>query len=259
MGSEPDGPSIIGSKAENQYVGVQSGIMEPFARAGGAENAILVLDCRSLDWRTIPIPSNYAYIVADTMKSRRLSSGEYNKRRADCEEAVRLLSAHLPGLRSLRDVAPDTFNKLAGTCWCKSAPATSWKDCALWGDPLRKRDLPAGKLQSGAHQPEISMSFDPELISWFASRRISAVRRLARRLAAARSASSKSTPPTSFRSREVTTPPQASTRISTSATPPKAQVWIEWNGFRSIFFSTRSGYFSRSRLNHWAVWPNDSI
>jgi galactokinase len=114
-GLSPMERALLGQKAENQYVGVQSGIMDQFASACGEENAILVLDCRSLDWRTIPIPSNYAYIVADTMKSRRLSSGEYNKRRADCEEAVRLLSAQLPGLKSLRDVDPDTFNKLAGT------------------------------------------------------------------------------------------------------------------------------------------------
>ena len=114
-GLSPIERALLGQKAENQYVGVQSGIMDQFASACGEENAILVLDCRSLNWRTIPIPSNYAYIVADTMKSRRLSSGEYNKRRADCEEAVRLLSADLPGLKSLRDVAPDTFNKLAGT------------------------------------------------------------------------------------------------------------------------------------------------
>lgn len=114
-GLSPMERALLGQKAENQYVGVQSGIMDQFASACGEENAILVLDCRSLDWRTIPIPSNYAYIVADTMKSRRLSSGEYNKRRADCEEAVRLLSADLPGLKSLRDVAPNAFNKLAGT------------------------------------------------------------------------------------------------------------------------------------------------
>ncbi|MGI6259557.1 MAG: galactokinase [Anaerolineaceae bacterium] len=114
-GLSPMERALLGQKAENQYVGVQSGIMDQFASACGEENAILVLDCRNLDWRTIPIPSNYAYIVADTMKSRRLSSGEYNKRRADCEEAVRLLSAHLPGLKSLRDVTPDTFSKLAGT------------------------------------------------------------------------------------------------------------------------------------------------
>ncbi len=114
-GLSPMERALLGQKAENQYVGVQSGIMDQFASACGEENAILVLDCRSLDWRTIPIPANYAYIVADTMKSRRLSSGEYNKRRADCEEAVRLLSAHLPGLKSLRDIAPDTFNKLADT------------------------------------------------------------------------------------------------------------------------------------------------
>ena len=114
-GLSPMERALLGQKAENQYVGVQSGIMDQFASACGEENTILVLDCRSLNWRTIPIPANYAYIVADTMKSRRLSSGEYNKRRADCEEAVRLLSADLPGLKSLRDVAPNAFHKLAGT------------------------------------------------------------------------------------------------------------------------------------------------
>lgn len=113
-GLSPMERALLGQKAENQYVGVQSGIMDQFASACGEEDSILVLDCRSLDWRTIPLPANYAYIVADTKKSRRLSSGEYNKRRADCEEAVRLLAEHLPGLKSLRDIDLTTFNELSG-------------------------------------------------------------------------------------------------------------------------------------------------
>lgn len=112
-GLSPMERALLGQKAENDFVGVQSGIMDQFASACGEEDSILVLDCRSLDWRTIPIPANYAYIVADTMKSRHLSSGEYNKRRADCEEAVRLLSAYIPGIKSLRDVDVETFNNLA--------------------------------------------------------------------------------------------------------------------------------------------------
>ncbi len=112
-GLSPMERALLGQKAENQYVGVQSGIMDQFASACGEEDSILVLDCRSLDWHTIAIPANYAYIVADTMKSRRLRSGEYNKRRADCEEAVLLLSAYIPGLKSLRDVDIETFNQLA--------------------------------------------------------------------------------------------------------------------------------------------------
>lgn len=105
--------ALLGQKAENQYVGVQSGIMDQFASACGEADSILVLDCRDLTWRTIPIPSDYAFIVANTMKPRRLDAGDYNARRADCESALRLLERQLPGIKSLRDISLAKFNQLA--------------------------------------------------------------------------------------------------------------------------------------------------
>jgi galactokinase len=105
--------ALLGQKAENQYVGVNSGIMDQFASACGVENNLLLLDCRSLDWKTIPLPNNVAIVIADTMVRRKLTSGEYNKRRAACEEAVHLLQKYLPDIKSLRDVSVEDFSRFA--------------------------------------------------------------------------------------------------------------------------------------------------
>ncbi len=109
-GLSPMQRALLGKKAENLFVGVKSGIMDQFASACGRENSLLALDCRSLDYRSILLPVGYSYIVANTMKPRRLSSGEYNKRKADCEEAIRLLALFQPGLSSLREITSEYFH-----------------------------------------------------------------------------------------------------------------------------------------------------
>jgi galactokinase len=105
--------ALLGQKAENQYVGVNCGIMDQFASACGVENKLLLLDCRSLEWKTIPLSDDVSIVIADTSVRRKLTSGEYNKRRFACEEAVRLLKQDLPDIRSLRDVSVEEFNRFA--------------------------------------------------------------------------------------------------------------------------------------------------
>ncbi len=105
--------ALLGQKAENKYVGVNCGIMDQFASACGVENKLLLLDCRSLEWKTVPLPGSVSIVIADTTVRRKLTSGEYNKRRSACEEAVRLLKQDLPDIQSLRDVSVDDFNRLA--------------------------------------------------------------------------------------------------------------------------------------------------
>jgi galactokinase len=104
--------ALLAQKAENEYVGVKSGIMDQFASACGVAGKLLLLDCRSLEWRTLPLPEPVSIVVADTTVRRKLTSGEYNKRRAACEEAVRLLQQDLPTIQSLRDVSVEDFNRL---------------------------------------------------------------------------------------------------------------------------------------------------
>src|SRR5688500_14614828 len=97
--------ALLGQKAENQYVGVNCGIMDQFASACGIANHLLRLDCRSLEWQTIPLPKDISIVIADTTVRRKLTSGEYNKRRLACEEAVRLLKEDLTDIEALRDVS----------------------------------------------------------------------------------------------------------------------------------------------------------
>jgi galactokinase len=104
----------LGQKAENKYVGVNCGIMDQFASACGVADRLLYLDCRSLQWQTVPLSQDVAIVVADTTIRRKLTSGEYNNRRDACETAVSLLQDDLPGITALRDVSVEDFNRLAG-------------------------------------------------------------------------------------------------------------------------------------------------
>lgn len=103
--------ALLAQRAENQYVGVQSGIMDQFASACGMEGRLLMLDCRSLEWKTLPLPNHVSIVIADTSMRRKLTSGEYNKRRVACEEAVTLLQPHMPEIKSLRDVSVEDLNR----------------------------------------------------------------------------------------------------------------------------------------------------
>ncbi len=98
-------------KAENLYVGVNSGLMDQFASAFGVAGHALRFDTRSLEWEPVPVPAEAAIVIADSTVCRSLAGSAYNDRRRDCEEAVRLLGEHLPGLTSLRQVSPETLKQ----------------------------------------------------------------------------------------------------------------------------------------------------
>jgi len=91
--------------AENEFVGARCGIMDQFISALGQASHALMLDCRSLEATSLPIPSDVRLLVSNTGVKHQHAAGEYNARRRQCEEGVRLLSSALPGLQSLRDVS----------------------------------------------------------------------------------------------------------------------------------------------------------
>jgi galactokinase len=92
-------------RAENEFAGMRCGIMDQFiachARAGHA----LRLDCRTLGYELVPMQGGVEIVICNTIVKHHLGSGEYNVRRAQCEEAVRKLATVLPGIRALRDVS----------------------------------------------------------------------------------------------------------------------------------------------------------
>ena len=94
-------------RAENEFVGARVGIMDQFISAHGRAGHALMLDCRSLEFRLLAIPAGVALVVCNTGVKHSIAGGEYNARRAQCEQGVRLLSSVLPGIRALRDVPTD--------------------------------------------------------------------------------------------------------------------------------------------------------
>ncbi len=96
-------------RAENEYVGVMSGIMDQFASACGLEGHVLYLDTRSLEWSTYRLPPRTVIVMADSGVRRSLANSAYNERREACEQAVQLLKKYLPDIRALRDVSTVEF------------------------------------------------------------------------------------------------------------------------------------------------------
>jgi galactokinase len=97
----------IGQAAENRYVGMNCGIMDQFASAGCERGKALLLDCRSLETRPVPVPERAAVVVMDTGARRSLAGSAYNDRRAACERVVAGIGRRRDGLRALRDVTAE--------------------------------------------------------------------------------------------------------------------------------------------------------
>lgn len=136
--------ALLCQRAENEYVGVQCGLMDQFASACGRAGHALFLDCRSLEWQALPLPADAGIVIADTSVRRSLADSAYNERRQACQEAVRLLSRELPGIVSLRDVSPVDFNRQAA-----SLPATVARRARHVVEEIARTRLAVGLLTAG--------------------------------------------------------------------------------------------------------------
>ncbi|MCU1286073.1 MAG: UDP-galactose 4-epimerase [Acidobacteriales bacterium] len=96
--------ALMCQRAENEFVGARSGIMDQFISCHGREGHALMLDCRSLQFTEVPTPDSATIVICNTMVKHSIASGEYNTRRAECEKAVKQLASKILGLRSLRDL-----------------------------------------------------------------------------------------------------------------------------------------------------------
>jgi galactokinase len=106
---EPVAAARLAQRAENGWVGVQCGIMDQLVIASGLEGHALLIDCRHLTTRPIPLPPGTVVAVLDTSTRRGLVDSTYNERRARCEEATRRC-----GVRSLRDLSLAELEARAG-------------------------------------------------------------------------------------------------------------------------------------------------
>jgi len=94
----------LGQRAENQWIGVNCGIMDQLISAAGQADHALLIDCRSLETQPVPFPAGTAVVVLDTATRRGLVDSAYNERRSQCEAAAEFFQ-----VPALRDVDLEAF------------------------------------------------------------------------------------------------------------------------------------------------------
>ena len=108
LGITPLELAKLGQRAENNFVGMNCGIMDQFVNVFGEDRKVLKIDCRSLEYEYFPFERNdLAIVLCETETKRSLASSEYNVRRKQCETGVQVLRNHRPEIKSLRDVSLD--------------------------------------------------------------------------------------------------------------------------------------------------------
>lgn len=100
----PEAMALLCQGAENEFVGVNCGILDQYSSCLGQQDCSLLLDCRDLSTRIVRVINGIRVVICNTMTPRRLSGSEYALRRADCERGAAIL-----GVRSLRDVTIETL------------------------------------------------------------------------------------------------------------------------------------------------------
>jgi galactokinase len=107
-------------RAENEFVGMKCGIMDQFASMFGKKEHVIRLDCRSLEYAYMPFETtDISIVLFDTGVKHSLASSEYNLRREECEEGVRIIRQKYPHVKSLRD-----------------ADGSMVEECLSQGDPI---------------------------------------------------------------------------------------------------------------------------
>jgi galactokinase len=145
-------------RAENVFVGARSGIMDQFIACAGQQDHALMLDCRSLEYRLLPIPTHVRLIICNSMVKHEHAGGQYNVRREEVEEGIRILHRHIPSILALRDATVEQLMECR-----QQMPENVFRRCRhiitentrvqLAASALERADLGAfGALMAEAHR-----------------------------------------------------------------------------------------------------------
>jgi galactokinase len=132
----------LSHRAENEFVGVPCGIMDAFASALGCAGHALRIDCRTRDVLPVPLGSDTALLVAHSGVTRRLVSGSYGDRRAECERALAAIREDpaLATLRSLRRRSP--AGSIRCCCVARATSSVRTRACMPSSAPSRRATAP---------------------------------------------------------------------------------------------------------------------
>lgn len=151
--------AVLSQKAENQYVGVNSGIMDQFAVSNGARDHAILLMCDTLEYKLVPFRTGaYKLIIGNTNKRRGLVDSAYNERREQCDAALRIVQQEEPEIQYLAHLKPERFEELRGSfadeVLLKRAKHVVEENARVLQsvDALSANDLAAfGKLMNDSH------------------------------------------------------------------------------------------------------------
>jgi len=164
LGISADGPQFpppqvarLCQRAENHFVGTQSGIMDQFVSCCGATGHALLLDCRDLSYRLAPIPEGLSLVICNSMIKHSHAGGEYNTRRAEIEAGTQIIRMHRSDVRFLRDVTVADLNRWGDEMLpkvlkrCRHVVTENLRTVAA-ADALEKNDLKTlGRLMAESH------------------------------------------------------------------------------------------------------------
>ncbi len=109
---KPEEAALLARSAENQFVGVNCGVMDQMVSMLGKEGNALFIDCRDLSYKYVPLKlSDAEFVAVDTKVTRELGCAAYNDRRAECEKAASILKKTKKGLATLRDATLSDIEK----------------------------------------------------------------------------------------------------------------------------------------------------
>jgi len=100
----------LSQKAEHEYAGVNCGIMDQFASAMGKENHAIFLDCKTLDYKLVPLKlGSRKIVISNTNKKHSLGASKYNERRGECETGLEILKTAMPEKKCLGEISMAEF------------------------------------------------------------------------------------------------------------------------------------------------------
>jgi galactokinase len=138
--------ALLAQRAEHEYIGLKVGIMDMFASLHGKQGHAMRLDCRSLEFEYVPLElGNYKIVLLDTGVKHELASSEYNVRRQQCEEGVKILKDHYPEISQLRDVTTEMLEARRN----EMDPLT-YKRCYYVVEENKRVDKACGALRQGS-------------------------------------------------------------------------------------------------------------
>lgn len=155
---DPRQLALLCQKAENEFVGARVGIMDQFVVLFGQAQRALLLDCRSLEFKLLPLPDTVNLVICNTMVKHALASSAYNERRSQCEAGVKHLARFLPNVKALRDVTIEQLEQFGHDLpevvyrRCRHVIAENARVLAA-GEALEQGDLRRfGELMAESHR-----------------------------------------------------------------------------------------------------------